>query len=122
MTMDHILNNLKMDVTNKVESMEELLMINPFQKRSHRVARIIASTFNLDGKIYPDKAVYYFDQTTVKVPKVIFFPSKAVMRCMIDGNLKFGKRDRLEQFLLRFGVVEDTTWHVEQYRKHMKTK
>jgi len=30
MTMDHILNNLKMDVTNKVESMEELLMINPF--------------------------------------------------------------------------------------------
>ena len=49
----------------------------------------------------------------VEVPKVIFAPSKEVMRIMILGTVKYGKKDRLEEFLLRFGVMEDQRWHVD---------
>ena len=89
-------------------------MRNPFQKKSHRVSRTIAAGYNYYTDIYPPEVTAELDasQNTIKLPKVIFIPDKSVLRCMILANLKFGKRDKLEEFLLRFGVVEDESWHL----------
>ena len=102
-----------MDFANKITSFEEVLMIDPFKKKSHREARSIASSYSFETSIYPKSATNFEPSSAVKVPKVIFFPDKKVMRTMIRANLKFGKRDKLEEFLLRFGVLEEQNWHVD---------
>ena len=100
----HIVQTIKMDLKNKINSMEEVLMRNPFQKKSHRVSRTIAAGFNY----YTDIHLFEIElDNIVRLPKVIFVPDRSIMRCMITANLKYSKRDSLEEFLLRFGVVED---------------
>jgi hypothetical protein len=69
-----IVYDLQMDVSNQISSLEEILMINPFQKKSHRLARLIASTWHFNTNIYPKQIATV--ETAVKVPKVIFFPTK----------------------------------------------
>jgi hypothetical protein len=141
--MDQIALNVKMDLHNKVTSLESVLMINPFTKKSHRVARSVASAYNIDDEIYTETSVpkenvneflichtileRFIDKNeersekkAVQVPKVIFLPNREVMRVMILGVVKFGKKDRLEQFLLRFGLMEDQQWHVNEYRRLKK--
>ena len=111
-----IVQTIKMDLKNKITSMEEVLMRNPFQKRSHRVSRTIAANYNYYTDIYPPSVTSQLDTSTtksVKLPKVIFIPDKSVLRCMILANVKFSKKDSVEEFLLRFGMVEDEEWHVK---------
>jgi hypothetical protein len=39
-----------------------------------------------------------------KPPRMIFMPSKSVIKTMVKANLKYGATDTLNQFLLRFGL------------------
>ena len=39
-----------------------------------------------------------------KPPRMIFMPSKSVIKTMVKANLKYGATDTLDQFLLRFGL------------------
>lgn len=48
---------MKMDLKNKITSMESVLMINPFAKKSHREARSIASSYDYYKDIYPEPLV-----------------------------------------------------------------
>ena len=89
-----IVLNLVMDVGNKITSLEEVHMINPFTKKSHRMARSIADSYEFSGGkgVYPESVTQKLDDqqtTAVKLPKVIFIPDKSVMRQIILGTLKF---------------------------------
>lgn len=46
-------------------------------------------------------------------PAVIFIPSKRIMRQMIEANMEHSQRDSLEKFLLRFGVVTNPIWYLQ---------
>lgn len=48
-----------------------------------------------------------------RVPKVVFLPSETIMRTMIMANLKFAMTDSIENFLLKFGVVDNEAWHIQ---------
>jgi len=38
---------------------------------------------------------------------------------MIKANIKYAKKDSLEKFLLRFGLIENYTWYLKnEHRIH----
>ena len=42
------------------------------------------------------------------------------MRQMIDAILEFGQTESLDQFILRFGCVEDEKFQLEEYKRKLR--
>ena len=86
-------------------------MVNPFQADSFKKVKKIVKFYNFYTHIYEEYENQ--DKKQMQMPKVIFLPNPAIMKCMILANLKFAKKDSLQAFLLRFGVIEDEAWNFE---------
>ena len=43
----------------------------------------------------------------VEPPKTIFLPSKEIIRMFIKANIKWGRTDTEENFLMRFGLMKN---------------
>ena len=52
------------------------------------------------------------DIEPAKPPKTRFVPDRAILRVMIEANLKYSKKDNEQKFLLRFGLLDDPNWYL----------
>jgi len=52
---------------------------------------------------------------SIKPPRCIFLPSKDMYKIMIQANLKYSKKDNLQTFLLRFGLIENPNWYLKKF-------
>jgi len=98
------------DKHHKIESFEEIGMIDPFQKKSIEKANARIQKLGFDKKIYPPAImdVIYnamFGVQYASPPKVVFVPDKKTLRAMVKAVLKYGK-EPLQVFMLRFGIVD----------------
>lgn len=76
-----------MNLKDKISSLEQVLMINPFTKKSHRAVRNIAQGYNFYAdNIYPEEKI----DAAKFLPKVLFVPDKSVIKTIILATLKWG--------------------------------
>jgi len=98
-----------MDFHNRVETFEEILMLDPENPTSQDLVDTTISDYHFFGQVYAHKDQFMNKENLSKelpmVPKTMFLPSEALMKQMIDANLKYGRKERLANFLLRFGCV-----------------
>ena len=52
-----------------------------------------------------DKSMSSCSKGENHAPKTIFLPEKSIMRMMIKQNIKYSKKESIEKFLLRFGLI-----------------
>ena len=45
-------------------------------------------------------------------PKTMFLPNREMIRIMIHANIKWSKTDKIDRFLLRFGILENFSWYL----------
>ena len=96
-----------MDFVNKVQSFEEVQMINPFKEDSISQMKANLQSWIYSKLVYPRRCYKFTnDETMIVPPRMIFIPSKSVIRTMVKANLMYGETDTLEQFLLRFGLLD----------------
>ena len=106
-----------MDLVNEQTSFEELLMMNPNNKKSLEDCEKVASSIDFYTNVYPDHVIDpLIHATRVKraiiPPKCIFLPCKELIRTVVKANLKHAKKDTLQEFLLRFGLMENPNWYL----------
>ena len=95
-----------MDLENKVSSLEKFALIIPsdFDKSLMRVQSHL-SRISWATDIYP----YYYDfEGKMTVPKCIFVPDCKVYRTMISAIASKPPDQTEAQFLLTFGLLENT--------------
>lgn len=103
---------MELDNQNKVNSFEEIGMLNPFHtKKSAIEATMLVKTFDWQTEIYPDQVIRQLleavrTQDKVKPPKTIFIPTKSLCQTMIRALVEFGEKEPLKKLLVRFGLEE----------------
>jgi hypothetical protein len=54
---------------------------------------------------------------SIKPPKCIFIPTREMVRTMIRAIYKWGSTDTTEAFLLRFGLLDDPNWYMNETKR-----
>ena len=93
-------------------------MTNPLKKNSHKKVLDTANKQEFFSKIYPDHVMDHLEMKclenkTLKSPRCIFMPGPEIVQTIIQANLKFAKKDTLEEHLLRFGVFSNQRWYMK---------
>jgi len=106
-----------MDLKNEQTSFEALLILDPNNKKSLEECEKVAQEIDFYTNVYPDSVIdplIYNSKVKRSIipPKCIFLPSKDMMRTIVKANLKYGKKDNLQEFLLRFGLLECPQWYL----------
>ena len=111
---------LEMDMTSRVENLEEIVIINPLDmKKSYIKCCATTNLFDFyNTEVYPEKvmnnAIEFMQLTgSIMPPKCIFLPSQSCCRLMCRVILEHGE-DQMDVFLLRFGILENQNWYLKQ--------
>ena len=95
-------------------------MLDPFKtnKTLPKVQEAV-SYYEFYDDVYPEKIVQFHNEqavnkNSIKPPKVIFLPELPLIHQMIKAVAKYGNSDSQEAFLLRFGLLDDPVWYLEQ--------
>jgi hypothetical protein len=102
---------MSMDMKNKVESLEEIGMTDPFRTRKSLKDTIsIVRTFDFYTEVYPNQVMSDIIaaikvSSSIQPPKTMFVPGKKLTRKMIRAICKYGKTEDTEKFFLRFGLI-----------------
>jgi len=113
------MSNITMDMTSTVESFEEVLMYNPLGD-SEEIIDGVLTGYSFEEQVYPEEVWKRFinpqnlKKKVPTMPKVVFLPSKKLLRIIIDANIKFARKESEALFLLRFGIVENIQFHLSQ--------
>ena len=111
---DHLLMRVQLDCVTRVQEYAEVCMFDPFNEEAsivHAQEFIENAEFNED--IYPagviEPLINKIAESTgsYRHPRCIFLPSEKVVRSMLKALITFGKKDTTDQFLLRFGLLQN---------------
>jgi len=55
----------------------------------------------------------------LKMPRTVFLPDRAICRVMIKANILYSKTDTLDQFLIRFNLLERPLDHLKEEKESL---
>ena len=103
---------MDMDVQNTVKKLEEVLLFNPFEPKSHHKVTQILEEFDFHKYVYKKYTGKIKEDS--EPPRCVFIPDVGVMRCMMLANVKFSWTDTLDEFLLRFGLLDNEELYLNE--------
>ena len=104
---------MEMDQVNRIETLEEICMADPFQPNKGMVkAKEVVDNYDYFTEVYSKSFIASIIEAVktkegIQSPRTIFVPTKEVLRKMIRAVIKFGDCKDRARFFLRFGVVEN---------------
>jgi hypothetical protein len=108
-----------MNLKDEIDCLSDLIMYNPLEgKKQKEVARKTLKQYDFFTQVYPVNVLGLLleavrTKKSIKPPPCIFMPSKKVIKDMVISNLKFSKKDTIENFLLRFGLLDNPNWYLK---------
>jgi hypothetical protein len=117
-----VMFRLEMNLHDKFDNFEDLLLLNPMDKKSVEKCKKELSTRDFLMNVYPEDVIARFSSSVhnsnrglhAPPPSMLFKPTRKLIRIMIQANLRWSSKESLEHFLLRFGMLDDPKWHMKQ--------
>jgi len=118
-----LMQRMAMDRDNTVDSFEEMGLTDPIESQVSLVeARKVVSNLEFETSAYPLKVIcpIYKDvidhpyDDVYTYPKCIFMPSRALLRKIFPVMVKFASQESDQEFLLRFGLLENPISYYRQ--------
>jgi len=103
-----------------VNSFEEVYCVDPANSKSLKNCLEHVDQLDFYTQIYPEEYLTpYIEAITsvsksIQAPRLIFLPSEEMVRRIIATNIKYAQKDSLEEFLLRFGLLEHMKYHLSK--------
>ena len=103
---------LNMDFTNKINSFSCIGMADPFDTQAS-MSEAYEHIKKLDffSQVYPESLTRV---TGEKMPKCIWLPYREMCEKIIKAVALYGNKENYEAFLLRFGLLDDQNWYLNQ--------
>ena len=101
-----MVSSFSLDTKNKIKSLHEIFMFEPFKKHKTNMAKItvVLQNLNVNINVYSNEVA----EECVKYkrpPRCVFLPDKMVFRQLIKAVCKKDKNECDEHFFLKLGLL-----------------
>lgn len=102
---------MDMEQKHKISSLTDVAMVDPFKKSSLKKAINTVKNIDFFTEVYSEDIMEeVLDEMrksdTIRPPKTVFVPDKALLRRIMRAMIMFGKEDH-SKVLFRFGLKEN---------------